>query len=89
MVHGANRSGSRRKVHVRTVSGTKERYEEQRPGAAVCSCGRPLPGVARGTKTQLRKLSKTQKRPSRPFGGQLCAVCLKAGLRNHARLSQE
>lgn len=89
MVHGANKSGGRRKVFVRTPTGTRERYKESRPGKARCACGKPLAGTARGTRTEINKLSKTQKRPSRPFGGQLCAACSKQLLRETARLSSE
>lgn len=89
MVHGANKSGARRKVHVRTATKTAERYEEVKPKRPHCMCGRILPGTPNVSRADLKKLSKTEKRPSRPYGGLLCAVCAKNVLRAQARLSSE
>lgn len=51
-------------------------------------CHGLLHGTPRGSPVEIRKLSKTERRPSRPFGGQLCSRCsrkivaLKAKVRN-------
>lgn len=51
-------------------------------------CHGLLHGTPRGPRVEIRRLSKTQRRPSRPFGGQLCSKCtrnivaLKAKVRN-------
>ena len=60
--------GGERKIH----------YERRRPAAPKCAqCKKPLPGVARGTPAEVKKLSKTQRRPERPYGGVLCSQCLR------------
>ncbi len=89
MVHGANKSGSRKRVFVRTTSKTAVRYQEKRPSKPHCTCGRILQGTARGTRVDMKRLSKTEKRPSRPYGGHLCSVCAKKALRAQARLSSD
>ncbi|HLD58465.1 MAG TPA: 50S ribosomal protein L34e [archaeon] len=39
-------------------------------------CKTPLRGVKHGAdKSELHKLSKTQRKPSAPFGGMLCSEC--------------
>jgi len=74
-----HRSRSKRRVFVRTPgSNTTLHYKRKIPSKPKCSeCGQVLPGVARGTKTELNKLPKTKKRPDRPFGGVLCSRCMR------------
>jgi len=76
-----------KKVTRRTVTGKNVIvYRKGRIAAAVCSnCGRELHGIPRLTKLQLGKLSKSEKRPNRKFGGYLCSKCTKEFLRNAAR----
>ncbi|MGO9645993.1 MAG: 50S ribosomal protein L34e [Candidatus Bathyarchaeia archaeon] len=50
------------------------------------SCGRPLRGVPTSA---ARGIAKSSRRPSRPFGGQLCHNCLKEKIRQTARVSSE
>jgi len=71
MVHGANKSRSRVRFHVRTPSGSVLRFRETKPGKPESPSGKPLAGTARGTKNQVKKLTKTERRPSRPYGGVL------------------
>ncbi|PIU22347.1 MAG: 50S ribosomal protein L34e [Candidatus Diapherotrites archaeon CG08_land_8_20_14_0_20_30_16] len=62
-----------KKKFVRTVKSTKEyRFREKPKGAYCALCNKKLQGVPRG---DLRKLSKTEKRPSVLFGGILCSDC--------------
>lgn len=89
MVRGAFRSGSKRKVSYRTPSGTKERFEAKKNGPAVSPAGKPLPGVASGKKSELKKIAKTHKRPNRPYGGELSSPEMRALLRAQVRLSSE
>lgn len=76
---------------VRTPSGRIVlRKEWKKPKAAKCSvCGKPLQGVPRLRKGELRKLSKSERRPERPYGGYLCAECMREVFKEKARkLSQ-
>lgn len=79
MVRPAYRSRSRRRVYKRTPGGrTVVHYEKRKPSQAKCAiCGRPLNGVPRGRPVELRNMAKTEKRPERPYGGYICANCLK------------
>ena len=83
MVRPALRSRSLRRIKVVTPGGRRVvHYERRRPGPARCArCGRPLNGVPRLRPSRLRKLSKTAKRPERPYGGVLCPSCLAELLR--------
>ena len=38
-------------------------------------CGSVLHGMVRGTNSEVRKAKRSQRRPERPFGGQLCTKC--------------
>ncbi len=78
MVKPALRSRSLRRVYRRTPGGrTVVHYERGRPGRAVCTvCGRPLAGVPRVRSVELHGLSRSRKRPNRPYGGVLCSSCL-------------
>lgn len=40
-------------------------------------CHAVLLGVARGTPLEISKLGKSERRPSRPFGGVLCSKCAR------------
>lgn len=77
-----------RKIKTRTPSGKvviNERNEK--PSVAVCAmCRQPLHGMKKRNQSQLRKLSKTEKRPSRLYGGYLCANCTKELVRTKARM---
>ena len=42
-----------------------------------CSCGKELKGIPREIPGKIAKLSKTQRRPSRPYGGVLCSQCMR------------
>ncbi len=73
------RSNSRRKIFVKVPgNNVKMHYAARRPKVHKCSvCGKPLKGTPNYVPSKLKKLSKTQKRPSRKFGGQICHNCLR------------
>jgi len=50
----------------------------QKPHCATC--GAVLNGVARARPAKLKKLSKSQKVPSRPYAGQLCSACMRRAI---------
>ena len=80
----AQRSRSFRRRRMTTPGGTlKVKYQKKQPKIARCAeCKKPLHGVPRGLPSELNKLKKTQLRPDRPYGGNLCAPCTRAKMRN-------
>ena len=66
-----------RKKQVKTPGGRISlRYEAKKPQKPHCaSCGKVLQAVAHGTPVRVRKLSKTQRRPQRPYAGVFCSSC--------------
>lgn len=76
-----------KKVRRKTITGRNAfTYRKARVAAAVCgNCGRELHGVPRLNKYLLAKLSKTEKRPNRKFGGYYCSNCTKELMRAAAR----
>ncbi len=87
MVSGKHKSNSMRKVFVKAPGNTvKVHYRGRKPSKAVCSVyGTPLPGVARGTSTELKNMPKTKKRPERPYGGVLSSKALRDKMKQKAR----
>lgn len=79
MVAPRFRSRSFRRIFVKTPGGnTVLRHERRKPGKAVCSeCGLILAGVPREIPAKIKKLSKTERRPQRPYGGVLCSKCMR------------
>ncbi|MBN1646353.1 50S ribosomal protein L34e [Candidatus Woesearchaeota archaeon] len=77
MPAGNQKSRSKRRVFVKVPGGaTKLTYKARKPSQAKCSsCGQKLVGVPRGKPAQIAKMPKTQRRPQRPFGGNLCSRC--------------
>ncbi len=69
----APRQRNQNKKFVKVIKGTKEiRYRDSSKGSVCGICHKKLQGVPKG---DLRKLSKTEKRPSILFGGVLCNTC--------------
>ena len=69
-----------KKVKVRTPGGrVVVHVRREKTSKHVCAlCGRPLHGVPHGRRpVEVRKLSKTERRPERIFGGVLCAECAR------------
>ncbi|MCK4589265.1 MAG: 50S ribosomal protein L34e [Nanoarchaeota archaeon] len=79
---------SRRMVSTKVPGGrTVVHFKEKQPSKAKCGgCGKVLAGVARARPHKMRKMAKTKKRPTRPYGGNLCSPCMRkkilAGVRN-------
>ncbi len=76
MVRPGLRSGKRK-----IVKSPKKRYRvvslRKKPNRAVCArCGAVLHGTARGTPVEIRRLTHSERRPSRPYAGVLCNRCL-------------
>jgi large subunit ribosomal protein L34e len=65
---------------VKTPGGrTVTHYKRRKPKSAKCGkCGAVLKGVPRELPSKMRKVSKTAKRPERPYAGVLCSRCMRA-----------
>lgn len=73
------KSGSWKKRKVKVPGGSvKIHLKRVKPKLAKCgNCGKPLHGIPRLRQIKFRKLSKTEKRPERPYGGILCSECMR------------
>ena len=87
MPAGKDKSKTKRRVFVRTPGGEtvvhRRRFNTSKPVCAECKV--ELKGVARGNPAQIAKLSKTQRRPERPYGGVLCSKCMRKKFIQEAR----
>jgi len=45
-------------------------------------CGKVLHGVASARPYKMAKLSKTEKRPERPYAGMLCSSCMRLKIKS-------
>lgn len=77
-----------KKIKTRVPSGRIViRKRMEKPGATLCAiCKEPLHGMKRMNPSKIRNISKTEKRPSRLYGGYLCANCTKELVRKKARM---
>lgn len=75
------------RIKKRTTSGKVViRKKWKRPGLARCAgCGKPLHGVPALVPSGVRKLAKTKRRPSRPYGGYYCSKCSRSIFRERVR----
>ena len=82
MVSGKFKSRTYTRKRLRTPGGKNVlRHGLRPPKKAHCAtCQAVLPGVARGRPGQLKKLSKSQKVPTRPFAGMLCSKCSRRAI---------
>ncbi len=79
MTKPSQRSSKLRKIHKKLPGGrNKLVFKRALTKRKLCPVyGTPLAGVARGTKAQIKKLSKSQKRPERPYGGVLSSKAMR------------
>ncbi|MDO8642931.1 MAG: 50S ribosomal protein L34e [Candidatus Woesearchaeota archaeon] len=87
MPAGSRKSHTYRRVFQRVPSGVSRLfYKKRKPSKAVCgSCKLVLPGVACATPRKMQNMSKSSKRPERPFGGVLCTRCMRSVMVAKAR----
>lgn len=83
-----HRTKSLKKVRKRTPSGkVKVAYKHKKHSKHVCAiCKEVLHGKPRGRPVEIRKLSKSQRKPERPFGGHLCSKCSRKIISLRAKL---
>ena len=81
------RSRSLRKIFSKVPGGdTKIHFKKRKPQSAKCSnCSAVLKGVPRELPFKMRSMTKTKKRPERPYGGVLCSRCMRLEIINKAR----
>jgi len=79
-----------RMLFVRTPgSRTTIQFKKKKPSKAKCgSCGKVLSGVPRKLPSKMKNLSKTKKRPERPYGGVLCSACTRSLIKEQARVQK-
>jgi len=77
MPAGKHKSRTLRRVFVKTPSGKNVvHYKKRSLSIRKCSsCKKPLQGIPKLIQSKFKSLSKTKKRPSRPYGGVLCSAC--------------
>jgi len=88
MVEGRFRSRKAfRRVHVIVPGNTsKIHFRPRKPKLGSCSVtGEKLKGVPREKPKKMQNMSKTSKRPSRPFGGVLSSRAMRTNLKARAR----
>jgi len=87
MVSPKHRSRSVKKRQVRTPGGrTVTHYKKKKPSKHKCGrCGKVLAGVPSRIQSEIRKLSKSEKVPSRVYAGDLCADCVDSLIRYRTR----
>ena len=83
MVKRSLRSRSLRKLRVRVPGGkTVERYKGRKNAFTKCAvCKRPLSGMPKVTDALTAKLSISERRPDRKFGGNMCPSCSRKEIR--------
>lgn len=83
----SRRSRSLRRVHKKMPGGTTRLvYDKRKPGVAKCAvCKIELKGIPRLRPFKATNAPKSQKKNERPYGGFLCANCLKKKLKQEAR----
>ena len=79
---------TKKKKKRRTPSGSREYYVREKTAKRSCAiCKGQLHGVPHGkTVAGVSKLSKTEKRPSVPFGGVLCTKCRRQVFEERAKV---
>lgn len=84
MPRPSRRSRTLRRIYVKTPKHTKLVHAKRKPKKAHCAkCGKVLPGVATARPYMLSKLSKTEKRPERPYAGMLCSACSRKVIKSN------
>ena len=87
MPAGKHKSKTFRKVFVKTPGGkTIIQHKKRKPSKSKCgSCGAILQGMVRARPRKMQNTSKASKKPSRPYGGNLCSQCMRKKIIEKAR----
>jgi len=81
------RSRTFRRIKTKLPGGrTTLHYKKRKPAAAMCPITHEqLRGVPRERPYKLKRLSKSQKRPSRPYAGHLSSKAMRSIMKEKAR----
>ncbi|MBI2140064.1 50S ribosomal protein L34e [Candidatus Woesearchaeota archaeon] len=81
-----NRTHSVREIKVKTPGGKVVlQFRRRKPKLAHCSsCRAKLPGIP-SVVGRMSSLSRSQRRPERPFAGKLCSACARKVFMQKAR----
>lgn len=76
-----------KKVKKRSPSGrVSVHVKREKPSIAKCAnCKSLLHGIPRLNPSEIKKLSKSKRRPERPYGGYLCSNCSREIFREIVR----
>lgn len=87
MPRPALRTRSRKRSQKRVPGGlTTVHYKKEKVGVMRCArCNRVLAGVPRLTPSKTSKLTASQRRIQRIYGGNLCHICLQDMLKQAVR----
>ena len=87
MPEPSKRSRTFRRIRIKTPGGRNIlSFRKRKPSKATCSnCGKVLSGVPRARDYKMQNMAKTEKRPSRAYGGNLCSKCSRALIKAKAR----
>jgi len=89
MSEAKTKSRTFRRIKKRVVSGTVTHYTKRKPAKCKCAnCSVPLKGVKSDLPSKIQKLSKSERRPERPFGGVLCSQCARKEHKKSARVEK-
>lgn len=87
MVRPALRSRSFRRVKRKAPGGRVVlHFKPRKPTKHTCkNCKKVLAGVPNMMNSKFRSVSISQKRPTRPYGGNLCGNCMRVVMKAKAR----
>jgi len=64
-------------------TGGRGKKQKLKRSAAVCaSCGAALQGVPKAGMIGIRRMAASNRRPNRPYGGNLCVRCMRETFKN-------
>ena len=88
MPRGMHKSRTLRRVYRKTPGNrTVVHYKKKKPKKSRCAgCSALLKGVPRERPHKMKKISKTKKRPERPYGGYYCSKCMRKLMIEKARI---
>ena len=80
------RSRTYKRRHISVPGGVSVRFVEKKRKVSKCArCGGPLAGVPRASPGGLMVMPKSSRRPTRPYGGNLCSACARQAIKEAVR----
>lgn len=89
MVRRSLRTKRLRKIYVKTPKGVKIHFKERPASLPRCSlCKVLLKGIKKMKSIEYRRISKSEKRVNRIYGGNLCSKCARQKIKMKARKNE-